>query len=93
MLSEQILHNLDIFLNVGIAFFVLSIIFLVFVAWFSFFSYLDKCDKEKKQKDKTYLSEEIKRSIDKELTAKECAFMNMESDLRYIRENIKENKK
>lgn len=97
MLSEQILHNLDIFLNVGIAFFVLSIIFLVFVALFSFFFYLDKCDKEKKQKDKEklkdFVSDEIKRSKDKELTAKERALMNMESDIKYICEYIQDYKK
>lgn len=94
MLSEQMIQNLDTFLIVGI---ISGIIFLslVLVGLVFFFVFADRPSKVDRD-DLEQLEERLtfeKKNVNKKLTAKECAFMNMESDIKYIRENIKENKK
>lgn len=96
MLSVEQLNHIDLLLNLGVAFFVLALIILVLFVSYCFTSILfpsDKRDKEMERKIKDYISDEIACQKNKELRAKDCALMNIESDLRYIREKIKENKK
>lgn len=96
MLSEQMLNDLQLFLNLG-SFVCIVFLFLVFgglvalfIFWNSHISSKTKKDDLKKLEEKLTL--EIKKVKDKELTAKECALMNIESDIKYIRDKFKENK-
>ena len=99
MLSEQMLKNLDTFLNLGIAFFVLCFLLLlgISILLIVYGSFSEReASKEKAKDDLEELEEkltlEIRKIKDKELTAKECALMNIESDIKYIRDKLKENK-
>lgn len=95
MLSEQMLETLNTFLTVGI---VSGIVFLilVFVGAMVLFVFSDfrssNSDKDDLKELEEKLTLEIRKAKDKELTAKECALMNIESDIKYIREKLKENK-
>lgn len=95
MLSEEILKNLDTFLSLGI---VCGVVFICLVGFcvFLFFSYLcersSKTDKDDLEELEQKLTLEIRKAKDKELSAKDCALMNIESDIKYIREKLKENK-
>lgn len=96
MLSAEQLQHLDTFLIVGTfasVFFVAVIIFfcvLFFILDADFFS--SKANKDDLEELEKKLTFEIKKAKDKELTAKECALLNMESDIRYIREKFEEKK-
>lgn len=95
MLSEELLETLNTFLTVGI---VCGIVFLilVFVGLMILFVTSDfrssKADKDDLEELEQKLTLEIRKAKDKELSAKECALMNIESDIKYIREKLKENK-
>lgn len=95
MLSEQMFETLNTFLTVGI---VCGIVFLILVGFFLFVFFgffLDrpaKADKDDLEELEQKLTLEIRKSKDKELSAKDCALMNIESDIKYIREKLKENK-
>mgnify|MGYP004526891293 CR=1 FL=1 len=96
MLSEELLETLNTFLTVGI---VCGIVFLlfVFVGGLVLFVVSDfrssKLDKDDLEELEEKLILEIRKAKDKELSAKDCALMNIESDIKYIREKFKENKK
>lgn len=96
MLSADQLQHLDTFLIVGTfasIFFVAVIIFfgvLFFILGADFFS--SKANKDDLEELEKKLTLEIRKAKDKELTAKECALLNMESDIRYIREKFEEKK-
>lgn len=100
MLSAEQLKNLDTFLNLGIAFFILFFILLL-TTCILLIVYGSICEREaSKEQNKDELEEleqkltlEIRKAKDKELSAKDCALMNIESDIKYIREHIKEDKK
>lgn len=93
------MKNLDTFLNLGIAFFVLFFI-LFLVTCILLIVYGSICERhasEEEAKDdlkelEQKLTLEIRKAKDKELSAKDCALMNIESDIKYIREKLKENK-
>lgn len=95
MLTEKMLQNLDTFLTVGI---VCGIVFLilVFVGAMVLFVFSDfrssNSDKDDLEELEQKLTLEIRKAKDKDLSAKECALMNIESDIKYIREKLKENK-
>ena len=95
MLSEQMLKDLQLFLNLGI---VVCIVFLVlvFCGLVALVVFCDFFDSKKKKDDLEELEQkltlEIRNAKDKELMAKDCALMNIESDIKYIREKLKENK-
>lgn len=97
MLTEELLKDLDTFLNLGIAFFVLIFILLlatsILLIVYGSFSEREASKRIDKEELQAFVSEEIKRSKDKELTAKERALMNMESDIKYICEYIQDYKK
>lgn len=96
MLSAEQLQHLDTFLIVGTfasVFFVAVIVFfciLFFILGEELFS--SKANKDDLEELEKKLTLEIGKAKDKELTAKECALMNIESDIKYIRDNLKEKK-
>lgn len=95
MLTGQMLQNLDTFLIVGIisGIIFLSLVFIGLVFFFAFFDRPSKVDSDDLKELEEKLTLEIKNANDKALTAKERALLDMNSDIKYIRENIKENKK
>lgn len=70
--------ELDVILSC--LFFLSASLYVVLAIVHAVFSFI--CEIKKSKQDVKY----------KELTAKECALMNIESDIKYIRDNLKENK-